>query len=98
MIHPDDASRLKLSAGALVRVSTHIGAIELPVTITDAILPGVISIPHGWGHDMEGTELDIARRNPGANFNQIVDQRLMDVPSGNAILSGVPVSVEVVAS
>ena len=98
LIHPDDASRLKLSAGALVRVSTHIGAIELPVTITDAILPGVISIPHGWGHDMEGTELDIARRNPGVNFNHIVDQRLMDVPSGNAILSGVPVSVEVVAS
>ena len=60
-------------------------------------MPGVVSVPHGWGHDKTGTELDIARRNPGVNFNYIVDQGLMDLPSGNAVLSGVPVTVEAVA-
>jgi len=98
LISPVDASRLKLTAGAIARVSTAVGAIELPVVISDEMMPGVISVPHGWGHDKEGAQLDVARRNPGANFNQIVDEKLMDVPSGNAILSGIPVAVEAVAS
>ena len=96
LLNPLDAARLSLSAGAVARISTAIGAIEIPVAITDTIMPGVISVPHGWGHDMDGTELDIARRNPGVNFNHIVDQRLMDLPSGNAVLSGIPVHVEAV--
>ena len=98
LISPVDAARLKLTAGAIARISTAVGAIELPVVISDEMMPGVISVPHGWGHDKEGAQLDVARRNPGANFNQIVDEKLMDVPSGNAILSGIPVAVEAVAS
>ena len=94
LINTDDAARLGLATGALARISTDVGSIDIPVVVTDAIMRGVISVPHGWGHDKEGTELDVARRNPGANYNQLIDERLMDVPSGNAMFCGVPVTVE----
>ncbi|MFA7268346.1 MAG: molybdopterin-dependent oxidoreductase [Sterolibacterium sp.] len=94
MIHPDDATRLGLKSGAMARVFTAVGSIEIEVEVTDAMMPGVVSIPHGWGHDEEGTRLDIARRNPGANFNRLVDETMIDVPSATAVVCGVPISIE----
>ena len=65
----------------------------MPVEVTDAIMPGVVSIPHGWGHDAPGTRLDVAGRRPGVNSNVLADEQLLDPLSGNAVLNGIPVEL-----
>jgi anaerobic selenocysteine-containing dehydrogenase len=92
-IHPDDADRLGLRDGGLARVSSRTGSLEAPVEVTEAIMPGVISIPHGWGHDADGVELRVASQHAGANSNLLADETLLDPPSGNAVLNGIPVEV-----
>ena len=74
------------------------GAIEVPVEVTDAIMPGVVSIPHGWGHDEEGVQLSVAAEHAGANSNLLADELAVDVPSGNAVLNGIPVELAPVRS
>ena len=64
-VHPDDAARLGLADGADAEVSSRTGEVDVPVEVTDAIRPGVVSIPHGWGHDLDGVELAVARRHAG---------------------------------
>ena len=66
--------------------------------VTDAIMPGVVSIPHGWGHDEEGVQLSIASEHAGANSNVLADDLAVDVPSGNAVLNGIPVELSAVRS
>jgi anaerobic selenocysteine-containing dehydrogenase len=92
-VHPDDAERLALDDGAPARVSSHSGAIELPVEVTADVMPGVVSIPHGWGHAADGTRLRVAAAHAGANANALGDEELVDPVSGNAILNGIPVEV-----
>jgi anaerobic selenocysteine-containing dehydrogenase len=70
----------------------------VPVEVTDAIRSGVVSIPHGWGHDLDGVELSVARRYAGVNSNLLADEELIDPISGNAILNGIPVDVRPVRS
>lgn len=65
----------------------------MPVEVTDAIRPGVVSIPHGWGHDLEGVQLSVAREHAGVNSNLLADETLFDPISGNAVLNGIPVEV-----
>ena len=96
LVHPDDASRRGLSAGSRALVSSRAGTVELPVEITDEMMPGVVSIPHGFGHDRPGVELQVARERPGVSANDLTDELFLDALSGNAALSGVPVRVEVV--
>jgi anaerobic selenocysteine-containing dehydrogenase len=91
MVHPDDAERLRL--GATAKVSSTNGSIELPVQLTDEIMPGVVSIPHGWGHDDLGAELKVAAQHAGANSNLLADDQLVDPVSGNAVLNGIPVEL-----
>src|SRR5204863_5723913 len=67
LVHPADATRLGLADGAVARVTSRTGAIDVPVEVTDAIMPGVVSIPHGWGHDVPGAQLQVAARHAGAN-------------------------------
>jgi anaerobic selenocysteine-containing dehydrogenase len=93
-IHPADASRLGLVDGGKALVRSRAGKLEVPVEITDTIRPGVISIPHGWGHDLDGTRTIIAAAHPGANSNLLADDTLLDALSGNAVLNGIPVEVE----
>jgi anaerobic selenocysteine-containing dehydrogenase len=93
-VHPDDAIRLNVEDGKTARITSRVGTIELPVEVTDAIRPGVVSIPHGWGHDHQGTNLRVAARRPGANTNVLTDESIVDVLSGNGVLSGIPVSIE----
>jgi len=93
-VHPDDASRLGLTDGEGARVSSEAGSIEVPVEITDAVMPGVVSIPHGWGHDRDGVELSVAREHAGANSNVLARGDLIDPLSGNAVLNGIPVELE----
>jgi anaerobic selenocysteine-containing dehydrogenase len=95
-IHPDDAERLGLSDGARATVRSSAGEVDAPVEVTDAIMPGVISIPHGWGHDAPGVRMRVASEHAGVNSNVLSDESLIDPLSGNAVLNGIP--VEVVAS
>ncbi len=92
-VHPADATRLGLDDGAHARVTSQRGAIEVAVEVTDAIMPGVVSIPHGWGHDDPETHLEVAAAHPGTNSNLLADEMAVDVPSGNAVLNGIPVEV-----
>jgi len=93
MIHPDDARARGLADGSLARVSTARGAIELPVEISDTIMPGVVSVPHGWGHDRAGVQLRVARATPGQSLNDILDPARIDELSGTSALTGERVEV-----
>lgn len=90
-IHPDDAARLGLEETALVTGPG--GKLEVPVEITDAIRPGVVSLPHGWGHTEPGTRLQVAAQHPGVNVNNLNDGTLLDPLSGTAVLNALPVEV-----
>ncbi|MFE0173944.1 molybdopterin-dependent oxidoreductase [Streptomyces sp. NPDC059002] len=92
-IHPDDAGRTGLAGGQHARVSGPGGRIDVPVEVTDAVRPGVVSLPHGWGHDRPGTRLSVAAEEPGANVNQLLDGTLLDPLSGTAVLNGFAVQV-----
>jgi anaerobic selenocysteine-containing dehydrogenase len=93
LVHPDDASRLGLEDGASARVRSAAGAVVAPVELTDAIMPGVVSLPHGWGHDAPGVRMEVAREHAGVNSNLLADETLVDPLSGNAVLNGIPVDV-----
>jgi anaerobic selenocysteine-containing dehydrogenase len=92
-IHPDDAAQLGLSEGGRALVRSSAGEVEAPVELTDGIMPGVISIPHGWGHDEDGVRMGVASAHAGVNSNVLADETLVDPLSGNAVLNGIPVEV-----
>jgi anaerobic selenocysteine-containing dehydrogenase len=92
-LHPQDAAARGLAAGELARVSSRVGSVSAPVEITDGIAPGVVSLPHGWGHDEPGTRLGVAARRPGTNSNVLTDELALDPLSGTAVLNGIPVEV-----
>jgi len=93
LIHPDDAAARGLVDGATAKVATGRGAIELPVEITDTMMKGVVSVPHGWGHGRKGVRLSVASTVPGASINDIIDPARIDALSGTSALSGQPVDV-----
>ncbi|MEU4876102.1 molybdopterin oxidoreductase family protein [Streptomyces sp. NPDC021608] len=95
-IHPEDAERLGVRDGAPVRVKGAGGEVTAPAEVTDGVRRGVVSLPHGWGHDRPGTRLSHAASDPGVNVNQLLDGSLLDPLSGNAVLNGVPVEVAAV--
>ncbi|MEU3516581.1 molybdopterin oxidoreductase family protein [Streptomyces sp. NPDC006654] len=92
-IHPEDAERLGVRDGADVRVKGAGGEVVAPAEVTDGVRKGVVSLPHGWGHDRPGTRLGHAATVPGVNVNQLLDGSLLDPLSGNAVLNGIPVEV-----
>jgi anaerobic selenocysteine-containing dehydrogenase len=92
-VHPDDAARLGLADGAPATVHSRVGSVTAPVEVTEAIRPGVVSLPHGWGHDAPGARLGVAVRHAGVNSNILTDDELVDAVSGNAVLNGIPVTV-----
>ena len=94
LVHPVDAARLGLVDGGDARMSNGNRSIEVVVEISDEMKPGVVSLPHGWGHDQPGTRMAIAAERPGANLNAILDDTLRDPLSGNAVLSGVPITMQ----
>jgi anaerobic selenocysteine-containing dehydrogenase len=93
-MHPADAARLGLADGASARIASRAGAVDVPVELTDAIMPGVVSIPHGWGHDRPGARLGVAAAQAGVNSNLLADETALDPLSGDAVLNGIPVTVE----
>jgi anaerobic selenocysteine-containing dehydrogenase len=92
-VNPADADKWALVDGATAVVTSRVGAVEALVEVTDAVRPGVVSLPHGWGHDGEGVELSVAGRYAGVNSNLLADEELFDPLSGNAVLNGIPVSL-----
>ncbi|WP_217474849.1 molybdopterin oxidoreductase family protein [Stutzerimonas stutzeri] len=94
LMNPADLNRLHLQDGQRVRVRSRVGMIEVEIAVSDEMMPGVVSLPHGWGHGRPGVQLDIASRQPGASANDLTDERQLDALSGNAALNGVPVWVE----
>ena len=94
LMNPLDLSRLGLLDGQRVRVRSRVGLIEVEVAASEEMMPGVVSLPHGWGHGRPGAQLEIANRQPGASANDLTDERQLDALSGNAALNGVPVWVE----
>lgn len=92
-VHPDDAARLGLAEGGRARIEHAGRSVDAPVEISAALMPGVVSLPHGWGHDLPGARLRVAAVQPGANLNTVLDESLRDPLSGTAVLSGVAVTV-----
>ncbi|MFG2678900.1 molybdopterin oxidoreductase family protein [Streptomyces sp. NPDC048392] len=92
-LHPEDAERLGVRSGAAVRVKGAGGEVTAPAEVTDTVRPGVVSLPHGWGHDRPGTRMSHAATEPGVNVNQLLDGSMLDPLSGNAVLNGVPVEL-----
>jgi anaerobic selenocysteine-containing dehydrogenase len=97
-VHPDDAARHELADGEPAQLRSRAGTVVAQVEITDAVMPGVVSLPHGWGHDVPGTEQAVATAHAGTNSNVLADELLVDAVSGNAVLNGIPVELARVAS
>jgi anaerobic selenocysteine-containing dehydrogenase len=93
LIHPDDATRVGVEDGKLARVSSEAGVIDVPVEVSDEMMRGVVSLPHGWGHDKDGTRLSVAREHAGVNNNLLAPGHLVDPLSNNAVVNGIPVEV-----
>jgi anaerobic selenocysteine-containing dehydrogenase len=93
LVHPDDARRLGLDDGAPAEVASRAGAVTIAVEVTESIRPGVVSIPHGWGHDLPGVRLEVAGRHAGVNSNVLAEADRFDPLSGTAVLNGIPVTV-----
>lgn len=92
-MHTQDALRLGIGAGDTVDVASVSGAVQVAVELTDDIRPGVVSLPHGWGHGAPGTRTSVAASHAGVNFNLLSPGPLVDAASGNAVLNGIPVQV-----
>jgi anaerobic selenocysteine-containing dehydrogenase len=90
----EDARRIGLRDGDRAKIASRVGSLVAPVEVTDDLMPGVVSLPHGWGHDAEGVRLRVASEHAGVNTNILTDNRAYDAASGTAVLFGTPVTVE----
>lgn len=94
LMHPRDATARGLATGTRVRLRSRVGEVSVALEVSDEMAPGVVSLPHGWGHGRQGVELRIAREHAGASINDVTDEARIDALSGNAAFSGTPVVVE----
>jgi anaerobic selenocysteine-containing dehydrogenase len=96
-LHPAHSSRrsdrVGVRDGTVARVSSEAGALDVPVEVTDEMMRGVVSLPHGWGHNLDGVRLAVAREHAGVNNNLLAPGHLVDEISGNAVVNGIPVEV-----
>jgi anaerobic selenocysteine-containing dehydrogenase len=92
-VHPDDAASNRLIDGGQAKVTSRVGTVVVPIEVTDGIRPGVVSLPHGWGHDLPGSRLDVAARHAGVNSNLLSDDLAVEALTGTAILNGIPVEL-----
>jgi anaerobic selenocysteine-containing dehydrogenase len=93
MMHPDDAQERKLTGDEPVRIRSRVGEVEVQLEVSDAVMPGVVCLPHGWGHDRPGTALSVAAAHAHVSINDLTDEQMIEPVVGNAILNGVPVEV-----
>jgi anaerobic selenocysteine-containing dehydrogenase len=92
LVHPDDAARFGLRDGGKAKVTSRVGSVVAPVEVSDEVMPGVVSLPHGFGHDLPGVEMTVARGHAGVNVNLLSDDEARDI-SGNAAFNGVAVTL-----
>ncbi len=93
LMHKTDGETRGIATGDVVRVTTAVGSLEIPATLVESIMVGVVSIPHGYGHSKERTALPVAEHARGVSVNDVTDPGVVDLLSGNAVLNGVPVDV-----
>lgn len=93
LIHPDDAAARALQDGDIATISTRVGTLDVPIEISTDMMPGVVSIPHGWGHHRAGIRLSVAAAHAGVSVNDLTDHGFIDELCGNSALNGVPASV-----
>ncbi|HWS36200.1 MAG TPA: molybdopterin oxidoreductase family protein [Actinoplanes sp.] len=93
-VNPADATRLALTDGTLAEVTSRAGTLTATVEVTPAVMPGVASLPHGWGHNLPGVRLSVATANPGVNSNILTDELVIDPLSGNSVLNGIPITIK----
>jgi len=93
-IHPADAGAQQIQSGDRVKVTSRVGSVEVPAELTEDVLQGVVSLPHGYGHRAPGIQLRVATEHAGASINDLTDPAEIDPLSGTAVLSGIPVRVE----
>jgi anaerobic selenocysteine-containing dehydrogenase len=93
MIHPKDAEAHGIAQGQQVTIRSRVGEVTAPAEITDSVMPGTVSLPHGWGHARPGVQLSVARTRPGVSLNDLTDRQRFDPLSGNAALNGTPVTM-----
>ena len=96
VMHPTDAANRDLLNGQKVVVRSRVGSIVLPVEVSEEIMPGVVSIPHGWGHDRDGNQQSVAQQHAGASINDLTDQKNIDALCGTAAFNGTKVTVSAV--
>jgi anaerobic selenocysteine-containing dehydrogenase len=94
LIHPQDAQRVGLQDGQLASVASRVGQVQVAAEITEHIMPGVVCLPHGYGHGRKGVQLDVATQHAGVSINDLTDETVLDTLTGNAVFNGVPVSVK----
>lgn len=94
LINPNDAKKLQIEDGAEVRVTSSVGSIQTLASVSDEMMQGVVSLPHGFGHDRPGVRLAVAREHAGVSFNDLMDEQRIDELCGNAAFCGLPVMVE----
>jgi anaerobic selenocysteine-containing dehydrogenase len=96
-VHPTDAKPRGLTTGMRATITSATGRVDAPVEVTDTVMPGVVSLPHGWGHHLPGAELSVARARPGVNVNLLAGNDAIDPLSGNPHLNGIPVEITATA-
>ena len=94
MMHSNDAQTLNLVDGAPVAISSSVGSVKAPLEITDEIMPGVVSLPHGYGHHRPKTKLSVATEHAGVSINDLTDDKIVDNLTGNAAFSAQTVRIE----
>jgi len=94
LMHPDDAAHRQLVSGQTVVVKSRVGSVEVPIEVSDEMMPGVVSIPHGWGHDRAGIQLEVAQQHSGTSINDLTDHLAIDTLCGTAAFNGTWVTVE----
>jgi anaerobic selenocysteine-containing dehydrogenase len=94
LMHPTDASKRNLTPGQKVSVQSGVGSVVVPLEISEEMMPGVVSIPHGWGHDRPGVQLEVAQGHAGESINDVTDSLAIDVVCGTAAFNGTWVNVE----
>jgi anaerobic selenocysteine-containing dehydrogenase len=97
LVHPADAARFNLLDGGMAHIANGPRSIQAQVQISKEMMPGVVSLPHGWGHNLPGAQLSLAAERPGANINALLDDQLRDPLSGNAVLGGVAITMAMCA-
>jgi anaerobic selenocysteine-containing dehydrogenase len=93
LVHPEDAGRIGLANGGLARIQSKAGSVTAPVEVSEEMMPGVVCLPHGWGHDRPGAKLSVASQHAGVCNNILAPGELVDAISGNAVVNGIPVEV-----